>query len=75
MQEQIIGIAPQYIMFGKTGLCRLSTYEAHVLPSNLTLYSEQTSLINHSTLPEARPVLESCSTRNPGSHYKLSRVR
>lgn len=60
-------------MFGKTGLLRLSTHEAHVLPS-LLLDSEQTSLINHSTLPEARLALESCSSRDAGSHCKLSRV-
>lgn len=60
-------------MFGKTGLFRLSTPEAHALPS-LLLDSEQTSIINHSTLPEVRPAAESCSSRDPGSHYKLSRV-
>lgn len=55
-------------MFGRTGLFGWSTHEAYVLLS-LLLDSEQTSLINHSTLPEAGPVLETYSTRDPGSYY------
>lgn len=56
-------------MFGETDLLRLSTPEALVLPS-LLMDSEQTSLINHSTLPEAKPALESCLSRDPRSHLQ-----
>lgn len=57
------------LMFGKTGLLRLSTPEALALPS-LLMDSEQTSLIDHSTLPGAEPALESCSSRDSSSQLQ-----